>query len=134
MSVCGAAEEKSPVRVFAFGGVGFAGITNEGEYRFGEAVRSENPKEAFHEWYEEGKNEDKAYCMVGFYYFDREHYDELKKQYRGKGILIHKMDGCIAETITLDSLITQIEMERFKPYLDNPISRPTKHQTEVQTQ
>ena len=124
VSICGAAEEKSPVRVFAFGGVGFAGITNEGEYRFSEAVRSKNPKAAFHRWYKKGKNVEKAYCMVGFYYFDREQYNELKKQYQGKGVSIHTMSGCLAETITLDRLMTRIEMEQFKLYLDNPIERP----------
>lgn len=134
ISICGAAEEKSPVRIFAFGGVGFAGITNEGEYRFSEAVRSEHPKDAFHEWYKKGNNEEKAYCMVGFYYFDREHYYELKKQYQGKGVSIHTMSGCLAETITLDRLITQIEMEQFKLYLDNTIKRPTPKKLEIQTQ
>ncbi len=71
--------------------------------------------------------------MVGFYYFDRERYDDLKGQYQGKGVLIHKMDGCLAETITLDSLIAQIEMEQFKPYLDTPIERPASHHAEIKS-
>lgn len=134
VSLCASAEENTAVSVFAFGGVGFAGITNEGEYRFGESARSEDPKEAFHQWYAAGKNEEKAYCMVGFYYFDRKRYEELKNQYLGKGIVIKNVDGCLAGTISLETLISQIEMERFKPYLDNPVVRPTKPTKEIQSE
>lgn len=91
-------------------------------------------KKHFTSGIKKGKNEETAYCMVGFYYFDREHYNELKKQYQGKGVPIHTMSGCLAETITLDRLIGQIETEQFKSYLDNPIERPTNGQAEIQMQ
>lgn len=139
-STCPAAEEMPSVGTFAFGGVGFAGITSTGEYRFGEALASKDPKSFFHDWYSNGNNAEKAYCMVGFYYDDREHYTELKKQYQNQKIIIPTMSGCIGSSITLNELTQQIEAGRFKFYTENParnegdpFAKPTKPE-EIQTQ
>ncbi|MGJ8641089.1 MAG: hypothetical protein ACSHYA_16990 [Opitutaceae bacterium] len=119
-TIYGTEEPKAPVFCFAFGGVGFAGSTSEGETLFFEALHSDDPKAAFHAWYEKGNNSEKAYCMIGFYYFDQPEYLRLKEKYQGQRIMIPTMMGCIGSSITLNELTNKIESDTYKRHIEAP--------------
>ncbi|MEN8735554.1 MAG: hypothetical protein ABF329_12145 [Lentimonas sp.] len=110
------AEGQAHVTIFAFGGVGYAGVTSEGEKEFNRIYQREAPLEEFIEWYERGHNEEKTYCMTAFYELDRNRYLRIKKQYQNEGIEISTMDGCLAGSEQLDTILKRIESGRYEPY------------------
>lgn len=123
--------EKPRATFFAFGGVGFAGAISSGERYFQEILKSEDPAEGFAEWYEKGNNAEKAYCMVGFFYFDRQRYETIKKQYIDKEVTIPEMNGCLVLTLPLQQLIARIETGQYGTHIKHtePPAKPDEGET-----
>ena len=70
-------EKKVPL--FAFGGVGFAGTSSQGEARFKEILKGPDSLNEFEKWFESGSDEARMYCLVAFYYLNRDQYDAALK-------------------------------------------------------
>jgi len=59
------------------------------------------------------------YALVAFYYLDQKIFENLKKEFQGKGIQIKCMSGCIIHETSSDELIKQIEAEMYITYIPN---------------
>ena len=72
-------DQIAKTRIFAFGGVGFAGATSRGELEFRKIVTE--PRETsiadFEKLYATGNAQAKSYALAGFWKLDRKRFDEI---------------------------------------------------------
>jgi hypothetical protein len=105
-----AAERLTTIELFAFGGIGFAGKTSEGEMPFrvvmekphGEALRS------MEEIFANGSAAAKSYALVGVRKLAPERFEALYQSIAHSQEKVHTMSGCIGSTRTLKELANEI--------------------------
>jgi len=106
-----AVERLTTIELFAFGGIGFAGKTSEGEKVFN-AVMGRPPEEArraMQEIFANGSVEAKSYALVGIRRLAPERFETLYQSVAHSQQKVHTMSGCIARAKTLQQIANEIK-------------------------
>ena len=113
-----AVQSISKTGIFAFGGVGFAGKTSQGEIDF-RIIESQPPTVALEEFekvYATGDAAAKSYALVGIRQLDRERFSELLHSLQGSQQNVLIMQGCIIQKQKLADIVRTIDAGRFDGY------------------
>jgi hypothetical protein len=112
----------SHVRVFAFGGVGYAGVTSEGEKDF-RVIYSEPPANSlpdFERLYVQGTPEARSYALAAIRKLDPEHFRDLAQSLRSSQERVVTMKGCIMEDRTMAEVVKEIDSGGYDLWLKPP--------------
>jgi len=118
-SVDEATKALSSAGVFAFGGVGFAGKTSQGEIAF-KAILAEPPREAladFEKVFASGDASAKSYALVGIRKLDRDRYKQLLRAVEASHDTVLTERGCIVSRETLGVVAGEIDAGHFDAWL-----------------
>ena len=86
-------------KVFAFGGIGYAGITSQGEKDFRVLV-SQPANVAISDFeliYVSGNSEAKSYALAGIRQLDPKHFKEMLLSLKNSTENVETMEGCVIE-------------------------------------
>jgi len=106
----------SSVQRFAFGGVGYAGVTSKGEIDF-KLVISEPRQDAlnaFEKLYAAGNPQGKAYALSGMKKLNPKRFKELLASLAASKDEVEVMRGCIVSHELLRDLASQIDKGKFR--------------------
>lgn len=105
-----AAERLTTIELFAFGGIGFAGTTSDGEKAF--RLVMEKPHEealrTMEEVFANGSAAAKSYALVGIRTLAPARFETLYQSVAHSREKVHTMSGCIGGTRTLQELANEI--------------------------
>jgi len=108
----------SKTGVFAFGGVGFAGVTSQGEKDF--RVIFDQPPDAalqsFESIYTTGNPEAKSYALAAIHKLDEQRFSDLLASLKGSEPVM-TMRGCIMEKQTLAEVAKEIQAGQFDSWI-----------------
>jgi hypothetical protein len=108
----------SRVSMFAFGGIGIAGIRTQGENDYRDLLsRGAAAKEDFEEVFAHGTPEAKVYALAALRQLDRTAYKSLVAPVRFSPIEVHVGRGCILGARRMGDLIKEIESGGYSAYL-----------------
>ncbi|HWG19801.1 MAG TPA: hypothetical protein VG225_04660 [Terracidiphilus sp.] len=100
---------------FAFGGVGYAGITSQGETDF--RVLITQPRaialQSFEKLYETGNGESKAYALAGIRELNPGEFDQMLSSLLHSTEKISTMEGCIVEQQSLAHVGANLKSGRY---------------------
>jgi hypothetical protein len=99
----------STVKVFAFGGIGYAGTTSEGERDY-KTIMSQPAAEAlasFEKLYATGNPQAKSYALAGIRKLDKQRFSELLASVRASGLKVETESGCIVS----EKLLAEVALE-----------------------
>lgn len=99
----------SKVSAFAFGGVGFAGVTSEGEKDYRAIMAHPSALETFEKLFATGNLQAKAYALVGIRRLDLRRYNELSAPLRGITQKVTVFRGCLMSHEPFASLTKSID-------------------------
>jgi hypothetical protein len=105
--------------IFAFGGVGFAGKTSQGEIDF-RVIESQPPTVALEEFekvYATGDAAAKSYALVGIRQLDRNRFNELLRSLQDSEQKVMTMQGCILQKQKLADVAKSIDAGSYDGYL-----------------
>jgi hypothetical protein len=114
-----AVKRLSKVRMFAFGGVGFAGVTSQGEKDF-RVIFAEPPATSlarFENLYADGTPEAKSYALAGIRKLDGSHFKELLQTLQSSQEKVMTMQGCIIEDRTMAQVAKSIDSGQYDFWL-----------------
>lgn len=95
-------------KIFAFGGVGFAGTTSEGEKAFHTVAASTNALELFTAVLKNGTREGQMYGLCGIRSISRQSFDAHARALASADTRIMMMSGCLASEESLSSVIARL--------------------------
>ena len=104
-------------KVFAFGGIGFAGQISEGENDFDFILKLPTAITIFETIYATGTPEAKSYALVGIRQVNKQRFNELFRSLRGSQEQVETEKGCIVERRSLADVVKEINSGRFDPWL-----------------
>jgi hypothetical protein len=109
----------SNVGVFAFGGVGYAGQTSEGEIDFRAVISlpSQDALAAFEKIYLTGNPQAKAYALSGIRKINASRFQELFADAEESHDEVEVMRGCVITTESLRDVAKKIDRGEWDPYL-----------------
>ena len=114
----GAAERIRRVQIYAFGGVGYAGRTSQGELDY-RAIMAERPERAlklFETVFAEGNGQAKSYALRAIHKLDPAKFKALSDSIRTSEDNVMTMHGCLVGTTNLEDVTREIakaETEQF---------------------
>jgi hypothetical protein len=105
-----AAQRLVNTKIFAFGGVGFAGTTSDGErdFRIVFAQPHDLALKLFEDLYADGNPEAKSYALSAIHTLAPDRFWDLANSLKGSTIKVVTMSGCIVEEKTLASVAKDI--------------------------
>jgi hypothetical protein len=106
-------------KVFAFGGVGFAGTTSQEELAFKSVLvlPPDTAKQRFERLYSSGNPQAMSYALAGMRKLDRKRYAELIVSARTSDATVHTMRGCIMTNEKLHKIADEIDSGKYDPWL-----------------
>ncbi len=99
--------------VFAFGPVGFAGITSPGEKDYRTVFNRTSALADFEKLNSDGNAQAKCYALAGIHRLNPTRFKELVQPLRNSKETVTTMSGCIMSRAALGDIIKQIESGRF---------------------
>jgi hypothetical protein len=96
------------VEHFAFGGVGFAGVTSQGEKDYTQILARPSAAADFEKIYQKGNLQAKCYALAGLFNVSRDKYSELSDSLHHQSSPVAVMTGCIMSHQSVASVIDQI--------------------------
>jgi hypothetical protein len=117
-----ALEHLSKVGMFAFGGVGFAGMTSEGEKDLRVLLSQPAPDAlgSLETVYAQGTLAAKGYAVAGIRTLDEKRSKELIKPLESSQQRVLTMHGCIIESTTMAIIATSIDSGNYDTRLKPP--------------
>jgi hypothetical protein len=101
-------EHLCTVKKFAFGGVGYAGMTSEGEFAFRAVLKSPKAAEIFRDACLRATDEGKLYALCGLRQTDREAYDHYVAMFRVETRKVRTQSGCMWSEKPMDTVVQEI--------------------------
>ena len=101
-------ERLANVKMFAFGGVGFASIATQGENDYAQVMSRPSRQETLEHLFKTGTPEAKSYALVGLYNLNRTRFSELAATLRSSKAEVVTAQGCIIHKTTLGAVIQSI--------------------------
>ena len=105
--------------VFAFGGVGFAGKTSQGELDF-RVIQSQPPAialDSFEKIFAGGDTEAKSYALLGIRRLDGKRFKELLHSSEGSQQKVLTMYGCILERQNFMDVVRAIDSGSYDGFV-----------------
>jgi len=96
------------VKKFAFGGVGFAGITSDGEFAFRAVMLSPKAAELFRDGCVQATDEGKLYALCGLRQIDKEAYDHYVTTFRLRTNYVRTQSGCVMRDKPMSMVVGEI--------------------------
>lgn len=130
ISVETARTRMAAVKIFAFGGVGFAGVTSQGELLFDEMMSQPHARamEDLETLYATGNPQARAYALAGIRKLDRPRFQLMLPSARASTESVKTMSGCVIETRSLRAVADDLNAARYDLWLyrkyDNGKSPP----------
>ena len=109
-----AADPKDPIvrllkaSQFAFGGVGMAGVTSEGEKAYAEIFARSTAETDFEKVFQSGSPAAKAYALTAIHQLNPAKFTELSAAFRKQNISIPTMTGCIMGHSNSSAIVDEI--------------------------
>jgi hypothetical protein len=104
---------------FAFGGVGYAGITSQGETDF--RVLMTEPRaialQSFEKLYATGDSESKAYALAGIRELNPVEFDQMLSSLQHSTEKISTMEGCLLEEQPLVRVAANLKSGRYDHWI-----------------
>jgi len=104
-------------KCFAFGGVGFAGTTSNGEFALCAVLRSPNAANLFTAVCSEATDEGKLYALCGLRATDRNAFNHYVAALREKDGSATTMSGCIIDSKRISTIIQEIANGDYDSYV-----------------
>jgi hypothetical protein len=106
-------------KVFALGGVGFAGTTSQEELAFKSilVLPSDTAKQRFERLYSSGNPQAMSYALAGMRKLDRKRYAELIVSARTSDVTVHTMSGCIMTNEKLRKIADELDSGKYDTWL-----------------
>ncbi len=104
---------------FAFGGVGFAGTTSDGEKDFKVilSLPAAEASVAFEKLYETGNPQAKSYALAGIRKLDRTRFSDLLLSVRASDLKVQTARGCIVSKRSLEDVAEDLNSGRYDPWI-----------------
>lgn len=106
-------ERLAKVSTFAFGGVGFAGVTSLGEKDYKVILSRPSALADFEKLFSSGNLMAKCYALVGIRKLSPGRFEELAKPLRASRDKVMTMHGCIVASEPLGAIVGQIESTKY---------------------
>lgn len=97
------------VGVFAFGGVGFAGVTSQGEKDYRVILSGSSALAEFETLFATGNPQAKAYALVGILALDVERYEQLSAPLRQASLKVTIQHGCVISHVPFSAILKGID-------------------------
>ena len=113
-------ERLAKTEVFAFGGVGFAGTTSQGEKDF-RIMLTQSPAAAldsFERLYAIANAQGRLYALAGIRKLDPNRFKKLMVPIRDSKEPVRTMSGCIADKRTLGEVVKEIDSGEYDPWVE----------------
>jgi hypothetical protein len=119
-TVDNAVQSLSTVRVFAFGGVGFAGVTSKGETNLRYLISEPDPValRALELVYATGTPEARAYALAGLKELNPKRFKELLAASEDSTESVAVMRGCIGSAETIGSIAKKVDRGDYSLWLE----------------
>ena len=119
-----AIDKLSSTRIFAFGGVGIAGATSEGEtqYRVLAALPHKEAIAAFEQVYESGNLPARCYALAGLHHLDPVRFRALLAGAASNHTKVVTMEGCTVMELAFDQIAMFIDRGTYTAF-EGPPSR-----------
>jgi hypothetical protein len=106
-------EHLTKVRLFAFGGVGYSGVTSLGEKDYKALLSRPSAMADFEKLYSSGNLMAKCYALVGIRRLSPQRFRTLAQPLRNSKEEVATMHGCLMSHEPLGAIINQIESGRY---------------------
>lgn len=103
------AQKLSTTPIFAFGGIGFAGTTSEGEIAFKTLLASGTAETDFTRLLKSGNPQAKCYALVGLRLKARPVFDEQVKTFAASKQEVQTCAGCMMSKLPMSSVVASIQ-------------------------
>ena len=110
-------ERISHTKLFAFGGVGFAGTTSDGEKDFRVIISLPSAANDFETMYAQGTPEAQGYALAGLRELNEVRFKELLRSLHGSQAQLETMEGCIKRRRSLIKIAAEIDSGRYDPWV-----------------
>ena len=100
---------------FAFGGVGFAGVTSLGEKDYRLILARPSALADFERLFAVGNIQAKCYALAAIHDLDHRKFAELASRLRNSKGQVRVMSGCIVSQQALSSVVARVEAGAFSP-------------------
>jgi hypothetical protein len=111
-------------RYFAFGGIGFAGITSEEELAFREIMASKSAGVDLLRLLKVGNGEGKCYALVGLRLKDRAAFEEQAKTLANLRKEVETVGGCLVTKQSLSAVVARIQAGAYDQWIQPDVKRP----------
>ena len=99
----------SEIPLFAFGGIGAAGITSNGEIAFHSVFSSDTAEADFLQVLKTGTPQAQCYALLGLRLKNRAAFDEQVKQFTASKKQVNTCAGCMLGSSPMQSVVANIE-------------------------
>jgi hypothetical protein len=107
------AKELSETPLFAFGGIGYAGIISKGEVAFRNVLDSDSAVGDFREILKAGSPQGQCYALVGLRIKDRPAFDEEVKRFLSSKQQVQTGAGCMISAQSMASVAGNIQKGNY---------------------
>lgn len=98
---------------FAFGGIGFAGLTSDGETAYQTIMSRPSALAEFETLFLVGNPQGKAYALVGIRALNPARYRDLAQPLRGSRERVLTQQGCLVQIESLGAILDHIDGNRY---------------------
>ena len=107
----------SSIHDFAFGGIGVAGTTSEGEVAFRELYNRPSAKEDFLKLLNSGSPQAKCYALVALRSLNSQTYSSKIEEYKKDKTKVTTIGGCVIAVFPMSSVAANIEAGYYDSYI-----------------
>jgi hypothetical protein len=107
----------SSIHDFAFGGIGVAGTTSQGEVAFREIYDRPSAKDDFLKLLSSGNPQAKCYALVGLRALNPQVYSSKIEEYKKDKTKVTTIGGCMIAVFPMSSVATNIEAGYYDSYI-----------------
>ena len=100
---------------FAFGGVGFAGVTSEGEKDYTAILARPSAQNDFEKAFQTGNIEAKCYALVALFKLNHDKFVQLAAPLRKSDAQVNSMTCCIVTKRAVSAVVSEIETGLYSP-------------------
>jgi hypothetical protein len=101
-------EHLCSTKKFAFGGVGYAGVTSSGEFAFRAVLKSPHAAELFRDACIRATDEGKLYALCGLRKTDPEAYDHYVAEFHMETESVQTQSGCVIQNESMSTAVQNI--------------------------
>jgi hypothetical protein len=110
-------KQLASIHDFAFGGIGYAGTTSEGEILFRRIYTSESAEKQFRDLLKDGNIQAKCYALVALRKLDPKFYKTQIDQFKKSKKSVSTIGGCMIMVLPMCSVSVNIDNGTYDSYL-----------------